>query len=668
MVKIVGKIDIENGNKKKLNSFKTKIIEVLEKYHKTTLALGKVLHEMDPTLKNDIKELFPKYKIPKEMRKSKNETFNWPLFIKDNLAPEFEVELDVQMKGGDILYYHPEKGDVTYNIVESDSISSAANDELPQIQIISDTETQKVEKTQSHNMNQSEINELLKKLLEELNEGLYEKERSIRLTLLAILAGESTFMLGEPGTAKSLVARRVSEAFEEPENPDEIKFFDYLMNQFSTPEEVFGPVSISELKNDNYVRKTEKYLPKAQFAFLDEIWKANPAIQNALLTILNEKIFRNGTKIEHVPLIGFMSASNELPAKDMGLEAIFDRFLVRVLEKPVSDDENFRKMISAGQNMQVIISNKLKQEIVDQIIEKSENVEISNECFNVIQSVRKAIADKNNSIKDESEKFIVSDRRWKKIANLMRVSAYCNNRKETDIMDATLIADCIWSTEQQEEDAKKIVAEAIKTYGVGCKSDVKLMENEVNEFEKWIDENFYQKEKTKEEKKVTIKSRNYFEVKDEDGTVCYIACNSHREYSGQRKYYYFKNDRSSNEPMEKLMVFDSETKTYTDSHNYRKYHVQFDTKESLKPRDFSDKTRSKNVENAERDAVKLRNAIEDEIKKIEDEVKNQEINMGNLFADADYYGQIVFREHINCKTQFDKLLKELDKQRQRYDR
>lgn len=332
-------------------------------------------------------------------------------------------------------------------------------------------------------------------LLNLLNSGLYEKEEAIRLALLSAAAGESIFFLGPPGTAKSMISSRIHHAFKEG-----TKYFEYLMNEFSTPDEIFGSVKLKGLDEGIYEKNTNGYLPEANVAFLDEIWKSGPAILNTLLTIINEKKFRNGDKVEKVPLQVLLAASNELPKEKAGLEALYDRFIIRTMVNPVSMDneesffalcEKSGKELVVPENMK---SNLLTIEEVQNWSEKINEAALTDNIKEVIMEIRRELEVKNQEKnREEKEKYYVSDRRWKKIIHLLKTSAFLCDREEVDLMDLQLITYCIWNTPKQREEVKSIVKEIVQEHGLECTTAIDDIEQQIKVFEKYISEHLYEK-------------------------------------------------------------------------------------------------------------------------------------------------------------------------------
>ncbi len=325
--------------------------------------------------------------------------------------------------------------------------------------------------------------ERIKNLISSLAENLQEREDVISITLLGSLIEESIFFYGPPGTGKSLIARRISTAYHNQ------KYFEYLMQKFSTPDEIFGQVSISELKKDNYKRLTEGFLPTATFAFLDEIWKSSPAILNTLLTILNERLFKNGKIIENCPLKVIISASNEVPPKNQGLEALYDRFLLRVPVFPIKDKNNFEMLLESN-NVKTKTNIKNEYKISPNEVEKWKNeinnIKLSKETLNIIHMLRTLLFEKTEELD-----IYVSDRRWKKVAFLLKASAFFCERKETNLSDLLLLKYCLWSTNENREKINTLIENTIKENSYVFKINLSEFDREKEKIEKEINKELY---------------------------------------------------------------------------------------------------------------------------------------------------------------------------------
>lgn len=351
------------------------------------------------------------------------------------------------------------------------------------------------------------VREKVKDLLTALKAGLTERDEAVSLALLAAVAGESIFLLGPPGVGKSLIARRLKHAFADGTT------FEYLMSKFSTPDEIFGPVSIKKLKEeDKYERLTDNYMPGANVVFLDEIWKAGPAIQNALLTILNEKIYRNGDQEVKVNLRGIITASNELPPKNQSLDPIWDRFLIRLEIGKIQSFNNFVNMITDTSDVyEDRVGNELKlsEEELQEWESAIEKIEVPAEVLNTIQLVVYKIEEHNARPNNATAQIKIYDRRWKKIVRLLRTSAFLNGRSKVDLMDCFLMQHCLWNTPAHRDIIRDMVTESIRKHGYSMAVNLSALKREITDFEEDVNAEINIKHTVEEDQLLPVHEEYY---------------------------------------------------------------------------------------------------------------------------------------------------------------
>ncbi len=273
------------------------------------------------------------------------------------------------------------------------------------------------------------------------------KEEIIRLLFVSALAGEHLVMVGPPGTAKSALIRAFAGVIE-------ARYFDYLLTRFTEPNEIFGPVDIKAFREGTYRRRLEGMLPEAEVVFLDEIFKANSAILNSLLTLLNARRFTHGNVSVRVPLISLYAASNEVPT-DEALSALFDRFLLRV-RVDYLDSYHFRGLLQKGIELEAKAMNPDVGPIPP-VISARELRELQKNFGNLLRFSEDFLSTfKGLVFQIRSEGVGLSDRRIVKLLKLFAASAVLDGREAVNDSDFFVLRH-VWNTPEQEEILQEVV-------------------------------------------------------------------------------------------------------------------------------------------------------------------------------------------------------------------
>jgi len=278
------------------------------------------------------------------------------------------------------------------------------------------------------------------------------KDEVIRLMLVAVIAGEHAVLIGPPGTAKSALIRSMSQLLQ-------ARYFEYLLTRFTEPNEIFGPVDIAAFREGSYRRNTAGMLPEAEIVFLDEVFKSNSAILNALLTLLNERRVVMGGQAMRCPLISVFGASNEVPGDDT-LNAIFDRFLLRIRSDNL-DAYHFSELLARG------IQHELRQmanQVMPPMVSSQELTSLGASVGGRMRFDDAFLSTyKGVVFQIRAEGISLSDRRVVKLLKLFAANAFLDGRQAADVSDLFVLKH-IWNNEDQAPVLEAIVQPVLEAF------------------------------------------------------------------------------------------------------------------------------------------------------------------------------------------------------------
>ena len=199
------------------------------------------------------------------------------------------------------------------------------------------------------------VAEKIKRCEEEISKGIIGQKDIIRNVLIAIFAEGNVLLEGMPGMGKTQLVKTIGKVL----NLDfsRIQFTPDLM-----PADVVG-TNIVVKENDNTVFRFEKGPVFTNLLLADEINRATPKTQSALLEAMGEKTVTVGKKTYEMPK-PFMVLATQNPIEQEGTyplpEAQLDRFLFKLNVEFPSLDELKEIMDLTLTNNKVNLENVLE--------------------------------------------------------------------------------------------------------------------------------------------------------------------------------------------------------------------------------------------------------------------------------------------------------------------
>jgi MoxR-like ATPase len=284
-------------------------------------------------------------------------------------------------------------------------------------------------------------------IADELSDQFLERTGAVRALLVAMLAGQHAFLLGPPGTAKSQLARALTGRV------DGATFWETLLDRFSDPQSIFGPLDLAALKAGRYRHATAGHAAEAHIGFVDEIFKCNSASLNAMLAWLNERVFHNGAEVMACPLIFAVGASNELPSGEE-TAAIWDRLLVRLEVAYLQDPSNFAQLIRSA-----VVPPTVPVPTTVDLADLVHAVDVDVPAMAVPNAMVDAVCQLRAELRQQE--LVVSDRRWRQCVRLLQASAYLAGRDAVAADDLTILATTLWDRPEHRPTVERQVLQLV---------------------------------------------------------------------------------------------------------------------------------------------------------------------------------------------------------------